>query len=133
MIKANKLFGILIPADIKWCAYNDFDTYYLVIYGADGVIDIIESTTERGLYCKVRRELKDKKEIAENINIDQYDKSDYRLEIETLNHIIDSGLILKQIGFFELSPRFQAVLSYRFGFGKNDVPHSLEETGQKFG
>jgi DNA-directed RNA polymerase sigma subunit (sigma70/sigma32) len=25
------------------------------------------------------------------------------------------------------------VLSYRFGFGKNDVPHSLEETGQKFG
>jgi DNA-directed RNA polymerase specialized sigma subunit len=135
MVKTSKLFGIEVPESIKYAIYNSYKKISLIVYGDDGVIDIIESTTDKGLYSKVRREIKHiiLKEEYENIDIDECYKDDDWEEVKRLNHIIDSELLLKRIGFNELSLRYQKCLSYRFGLDNDKVPHTLEETAELFG
>jgi len=135
MVKTSKLFGIEVPESIKCAIYNSHKKISLIVYSDDGVIDIIESTTYKGLYSKVRREIKHiiLKEEYENIDIDECYKDDGWEEVKRLNHIIDSELLLKRIGFNELSRRYQKCLSHRFGLDNDKIPHTLEETAQLFG
>lgn len=138
MVKKRKLFGIEIPEKTKWfitSSRGKGDRYSLILYDEDGVISIIESLTEVGLYSKVRRELKQILQDSEeyNIRIEECDKDDGGKEIEDINHIIDSNLLLKQIGFEHLPEKYKRTLTYRFGLDGDRTPHTFEESAREFG
>jgi len=138
MVKKRKLFGIEVPEKTKWFITNSRgrgDKYSLILYDDDGVISIIESTTMNGLYNKVRRELKQILRADENYNIrlEECDKDDNWEEVENINHIIDSSLLLKQIRFEDLPEKYKRTLTYRFGLDRDKTPHTFEESAREFG